>query len=268
MSQALALITSDAALVRCELDRVKERFPLETNSVVGVGGWQDGQVVQRSYGVGVPLEDAWEAPDSEVVMLASRALTVGQGVDGSSQPFRFRQWLFAVSGGLEKSDTIRERLREELPEFLQSSLRGPTWEEVAFAHFLAGLREIGRIEDAQLDADTAASKLSAAAKAIEQVSASVGVMERPSFSFVASNGRVVVATSSGGARLSYALLEGNSTCARHELIDAKDGEVVVRDHRRRRSVVIASGVEAGEGWVSLPDGATFAVDRRLAVTIR
>ncbi|MGV3624279.1 MAG: class II glutamine amidotransferase [Archangium sp.] len=265
MSQVLALITSDAALLRCELDRVRARVTFDSNAVVGVGGWQDGQVVQRSYGVGVPLDDAWEAPESEAAMLASRVLSVGQGVDNGTQPFRFRQWLFAAAGGLEKADAIRERLREELPEFLQGALRGPTWEEIAFAHFLAGLREIGRIEDAQLDPETAASKLAAAARAIEQVSASVGVPGRPSFSLVASNGRVIVATSRGGARLSYTLLEGHAECGRHEL---KEGEAAVRDHRRVRSVVVASGVEPGDGWVALPDGATLAVDRRLSITVR
>lgn len=265
MSQVLALITSDAALLRCELDRVRQRFTVDSKAVVGVGGWQDGQVVQRSYGAGVPLDEVWEAPESEAAMLASRVLGVGQGVDNGTQPFRFRQWLFAAAGGLEKAEAIRERLREELPEFLQSAIRGPTWEEIAFTHFLAGLREIGRIEDTQLDPQTAAATLAAAAKAIEQVSASVGVTERPSFSLVASNGRVIVATSRGGARLSYTLLEGRAECGRHEL---KEGEAAVRDHRRLRSVVIASGVEPGEGWVALPDSATFAVDRRLSVTIR
>ena len=269
MSQVLALITSDAALVRCELDRVRPRFPFEAGSVVGVGGWQDGQVVQRRYGLAAPSEEAWEAPDSEVALLASRALGVGQGMEDSAQPFRFRQWLFAGAGTLERAEQVRERLREELPEFLSAAVRGPTWEEAAFARCLAELRDIGRIEDPQLDAATAASRLGSCAKAIEQVSAGAGVTTRPGFALVASNGRVLVATRRGGQGLSYALLEGRAECARHELpANASDGEPLVRDHRRRRSVVVASGVVAGDGWVALPDGATLAVDRRLSVTIR
>ena len=175
MSQVLALITSDAALLRCELDRVRARFPFEPGSVVGIGGWQDGQVVQRRYGLGAPTEEAWEAPDSEVAMLASRLLGVGQGMEDSAQPFRFRQWLFAAAGTLERGSAVRERLREELPEFLAAAVRGPTWEEAAFARFLAELREIGRIEDGQLDAATAAARLGSCAKAIEQVSGGAGV---------------------------------------------------------------------------------------------
>lgn len=268
MSQVLALITSDAALLRCELDRVRSRFPFADGSVVGVGGWQDGQVVQRRYGLGAPSVEAWEAPDSEVVMLASRALGVGQGIEDSAQPFRFRQWLFAAAGTLERGNEVRERLREELPEFLAAAVRGPTWEEAAFARFLAELRDIGRIEDAGLDSATAAARLGSCAKAIEQVSGGAGVTTRPGFALVASNGRVVVATRRGAQTLSYALLEGRADCERHELTTrSSDAEPLVRDHRRRRSVVVASGVPAGDGWVALPDGATLAIDRRLSVTI-
>ncbi len=268
MSQVLALITSDAALLRCELDRVRPQFPFQTGGVVGVGGWQDGQVVQRRYGLGALAGDAWEAPDSEVALLASRVLGVGQGIEDSAQPFRFRQWLFAAAGNLERADEIRERLREELPEFLAAAVRGPTWEEAAFARFLAELRDIGRIEDAELDSVTAAARLGSCAKAIEQVSGGAGVTTRPGFALVASNGRVVVATRRGSQTLSYALLEGQADCARHELTaHSSDAEPLVRDHRRRRSVVVASGVPAGDGWVMLPDGATLAIDRRLSVTI-
>lgn len=268
MSQVLALITSDAALLRCELDRVRSRFPFERGSVVGVGGWQDGQVVQRRYGLGAPAEEAWEAPDSEVALMASRALSVGQGIEDSAEPFRFRQWLFAAVGNLERGDQVRERLREELPEFLAAAVRGPTWEEAAFARYLAELRDIGRIEDPQLDAATAAARLSSCAKAIEQVSGGAGVTTRPAFALVASNGKMVVATRRGSQGLSYALLEGRAECERHELTaHSSDAEPSARDHRRRRSVVVATGVPEGDGWVALPDGATLAIDRKLSVTI-
>lgn len=268
MSQVLALITSDAALLRCELDRVRRQFPFVEGAVVGVGGWQDAQVVQRRYGLGALADEAWEAPDSEVALLASRALGVGEGMEDSAQPFRFRQWLFAAAGRLERGDEVRERLREELPEFLAAAVRGPTWEEAAFARYLAELRDIGRIEDPELDSATAAARLGSCAKAIEQVSGGAGVTTRPGFALVASNGRVVVATRRGAQSLSYALLEGRGECARHELsATSSDAEPLVRDHRRRRSVVVATGMAAFDGWVALPDGATLAIDRRLCVTI-
>ena len=267
MSHVLALITHDAALVRCELDRVRAGLPPEPGSVVGVGGWQDGQVVQQRHGADALGAEAWEAPDSEVVMLASRVLGVGQTVENGAQPFRFRQWLFAAAGTLEKPEQVRERLWEELPEFLQHAVQGSTWEEAAFARFLAELRAMGRMEDAQLEAPLAAARLAECARAVDQVSGAVGVTTRPGFALVASNGKVVVATRRGGQSLSYLLLEGQAECARHALTaHSPEGDALVRDHRRRRSVAVAS-VNA-EGWVPLPEGATLAVDRRLAVTIK
>ncbi len=269
MSQFVALFTSDAALVRCELDRVRRLVALGGPAeAVGVGAWQDGQVVQRQYGVGVPVEAAWEAAESEVVLLASRALGVGQGVDESAQPFRFRHWFFAAAGELARADAVRERLVGELPEFLQGTLRGRAWEEAAFARFLAELRALGRIEDPELDAATAARLLDATARAVEQVSSAVGVAHRPGFALAASNGQVLVTTRRGGQPLWYTLLEGQAECPRHaQGPDARDAETLARDHRRRRSVVVASGVTAGEGWVSVADGVTLAVDRRLAVAL-
>ncbi|MFZ5446877.1 MAG: hypothetical protein ACOZQL_43220 [Myxococcota bacterium] len=267
MSQVLALVTQDAALVRCELDRVRAGFSPAPGSVVGMGVWQEGHVVQRQYGAGVPFSEAWEAPDSEIVMLASRVLGLGQDVERSAQPFRFRHWLFAGAGVLERAEAVRERLWDELPEFLQGVVRGPTWEEAAFARFLAALRELGRMEDPSLDGASAAGALAACARAVEHVSGGAGVTARPKFSLLASNGRLVVATTRGGAPMSYALLEGRTECARHELkADAREGDALVRDHRRRRSVAISAG--AIDGWVRLVDGATIAVDRKLAVTIR
>lgn len=267
MSQVLALITQDSALLKCELDRVRTAFPIEPGSVAGVGAWQDSQVVQRTFGAGVPTDELWEAPESEIVLLGARSLSVGQDVETSAQPFRFRNWLFAAAGELERASAVRERLWNELPEFLQGAVRGPTWEEAAFVRFLAELRSVGRMEDLQLDTATAAAAMAACAKGVEQVSAAVGVTARPRFAFVASNGRLVVAARRGGQPLSYLLLEGRAECARHELAaDAKDGQALVRDHRRRRSVVVSSA--PGEGWVALPESATLAIDRKLTITVR
>lgn len=267
MSQVLALITQDSALLKCELDRVRTAFPLAVGSIAGIGAWQEGQVVQRTFGAGVPTEELWEAPDSEIVLLGARSLGVGQDVDTAAQPFRFRNWLFAAAGELERASAVRERVWNELPEFLQGAVRGPTWEEAAFVRFLAELRAVGRMEDLTLDTATAAAAMASCAKGLEQVSAAVGVTERPRFAFVASNGRVVVAARRGGQPLSYLLLEGRAECARHEIAaDAKDGQSMVRDHRRRRSVVISS--TPAEGWVPLPESATLAVDRKLTITVR
>ncbi len=268
MSQFLSLITADASLVCCELERVRAVFAPGAHEVVGVGAWQDGQIVQRSAAAGASRQAVWEPPASPVVVLASRALAVGQGLETDAQPFRFRRWLFAASGALTRADQVRARVRETLPEFLAGAVRGATWEVAAFARFLTELRALGRMEDERLEAATAAGCLAAAAKVVEEVSAAVGVAERPVFSLCASNGRTLVAVARG-APLSYALLEGQAACARHGLTDdARAVEPLVQDHLRRRSVVVTSQQSPGPGWLRLAGDATLAVDLRLAVTVR
>lgn len=267
MSQVLGLITQDAALVRCELDRVRAAFVPAPGAVTGVGGWQEGQVILHRHRPGEPNHEVFDAPESQVVILGERALGPNQSVEDSTPPFRFRQWLFAAVGQLDRAAQVRERVWEELPEFLQTMVRGPSWEEAVFARFLTELRELGRIEDPSLDHETAAGCLHRAAQALAQTSADVGITRKPGFLLVASNGRMLLGTRFGAQPAGYALLEGSPVCARHELTEASsDEEALVRDHRRRRSVVITSS--RPEGWVELPENATLAVDRKLTTTVR
>lgn len=242
-------------------------FPLHSGSAIGVGAWQDGHVILQRWGPGVGHDELFEVPESQVVLLGERPLGLHQGVEDSTEPFRFRQWLFCAVGTLEKAGAVRDRMWDELPEFLQGAVKGPTWEETVFARFLTELRELGRIEDPSLDAATAAECLRKCAHAVAQTSLDVGITRKPGFALVASNGRMLIASRSGEQSLSYSMLEGRGECVRHELRDdARDGEALVRDHRRRRSVVVTSAPL--EGWVSVPDGSTLSVDRKLTASLR
>lgn len=268
MSSLVAIVTSDAALVRCELDRVRPMVALEApGQVAGLGAYQDEVVLQRRYGVGASGE-LWEAPLSEMVLLHAGALPVGLAPEDNAQPFRFRQWLFAHVGEVDRADAVRDRLYEELPEFLQSAVRGGTLSEVIFAQFLSELRAVGRTEDPTLEGPLAASLLKKAARAVEQASGEVGGTSKAKLALVATNGRVLVAARRGQQVLGYRLLEGQAECARCGIAaDAKESEVAVRDHRRRRSVVLATNPASTDGWVVVPDGGALSVDRRLAVTV-
>lgn len=268
MSSLVAIATSDAALVRCELDRVRPLVALEgPGQVAGLGAYQDEVVLQRRYGVGATGE-LWEAPLSEMVLLHAGALPVGRSPEDNAQPFRFRQWLFAHVGEVDRADAVRDRLYEELPEFLQSAVRGATLSEVIFAQFLSELRAVGRTEDPTLEGPLAAGLLKKAARAVEQASGEVGGTSKAKLALVATNGRVLVAARRGQQALWYRLLEGQAECARCGIAaDAKESEVAVRDHRRRRSVVLATSPHAADGWVAVPDGGALSVDRRLSVTL-
>lgn len=259
-----ALSTSDPSLVRCEVDRVRDALKLE-HDYAGLGGWHDGMVLQRRSAAGAARSEFWEIPDTDVVLLASGTLPLGTPVEENAQPFRYHQWLYGQVGHVGLADAVRDRLFEQLPDFLQSVVRGVTLAEVVFAQFLAALRELGRTDDPMLDAVVAARALASVARSVEQVSAEVGGTEKVRLALVASNGRSLVAARRG-LHLAYVLLEGQVACRRCGIpADAPERDALVRDHRRRRSVVVSTLSLRPRDEQVIPDGGFLAVDRRLSV---
>lgn len=268
MSSFAAIVTSDAALVCCELHRARPLVRLGGPGLAaGLGAFQDDVVLQRHYGAG-QTADLWEPPPSPVVLLHAGALPADVAPQHDVQPFRFRHWLFAQAGGVERPEAVRDRLHDELPEYLQSAVRGSTLDEVVFARFLSELRALGRMQDPSLEPRVGAALLQKAAQAVEHASAEVGGREKASLALVATNGRVLLGARRGAQTLVWRLLEGQRECARCGLgPDASDAESAVRDHLRRRSVVLATAPVGAEGWVPVPDGAAVSVDRRLDVRV-
>lgn len=268
MPSFAALFTSDPFLVRCELHRVREQFSLGTQAdVVGVGAYEDSVVLLRRYGAGVPRTDLWDAPETDVVLFHSQKATTATSFDDNTQPFRLRQWLFAHAGEVDQGDRVRERLLTLLPDFLQRAIRGTTLSETIFALFLAQMRDLGRMEDIALPAPLAAQLLLKTARTVEQVSSEVGGTSKSTLNLAATNGRILAAARLGAQPIYYKLLEGDAVCERCELTGTgKDSEPLVRDHRRRRSVVLTTSPKS-TGWVEVADGSALAVDRKLAIQV-
>ena len=96
----------------------------------GIGFYQGGEVLMRRR----PIDDhatvdmAKAASDVRADLLLGhvRNATVGTLRTENTHPFRYRQWLFAMTGTLPAFESIRERLIASVPEFLRSSVRGET----------------------------------------------------------------------------------------------------------------------------------------------
>jgi len=106
------------------------------------------------------------------------------------------------------------------------------------------------------------------AKVAEQASTRAGGTQRPSLAMVATNGRLLVAMRRGAQGLAFKLLEGDRRCERHGLTgEESDALPEVRDHRRRRSVVVATDPSRSDSWVAVQDGGAVAVDRKLSLQV-
>ncbi len=272
MHQLLALMTSDHLLVRCELDRVRTMVaPFPQDLTVGMGAYDDDVVCLRRYGANIDKAEAWNVPPSDVAMFEAQSVPLEWGVEENTAPFRHRQWLFSGVGTVDSEAAVRERLMQGVPDFLGRVVRGRRLGEAVFAAYLTELREVGRMEDARLDSPLAAQLLGRTLKRLQTAAADAGTFGRPAFSAVASNGQLLVAARVGQEPLFFTLLEGESTCVRCGLdagtVGRPEHESLSREHRRRKTVVLASNPARAQGWQEIPDGSALCVTRSLDVQL-
>jgi predicted glutamine amidotransferase len=271
MSVLLGLLTSDPNLLKCELARLEGQVALQAEpkaNAVGVGAYADGEVLLRRLASDVGLTVSSLAPphESGALLFHAGRLPVGLSLEDNTQPFRARAWLFAHQGALNGFDQLRASLLEELPDFLRWQVNGSTDSEVAFAHFLKLLRDKGRTEDPRHEEELAGRLLGETARELERRAAQAGAARTSTLNFVATNGRILVATRSGTAPLYYTRLEGTDRCEVCGITPkSPETQPGVMAHRRQRVVVVASHVKRTQGWVELTQGTALAVSEDLQV---
>jgi glutamine amidotransferase len=265
MAVVFAVLTSNPSLLPCELRRLEGQVRLEERGAEarGVGYTSGEDVLLRRFAPEVALQVRALAPreESEALVYQAGSLPGGLAHEDNLQPFRFRHWLFASQGPATLLGPARARLAEALPEYLRRLVRGDTDGELLFFHTLAGLREVGRTDDASLPVLPVAQAVLGAMARLEAALEGGG---RPA-GVVLTNGRVLVAAR-GQAPLFYTVLEGSERCEECGLEGPGfEGDARARAHRRRRAVVVASDVVRPQGWLELPPGTAVAVDATLAV---
>ena len=98
---------------------------------------------------------------------------------------------------MENEREVKERLHEELPEFLSTMMQHSTWEEVLFARFLAELRAHHRLDEPTRGPSAMAVHLNRCAEALESVSQALHQAKRPSVALAASNGQCLLVARRG-----------------------------------------------------------------------
>jgi glutamine amidotransferase len=269
MSVALAVLTSDPNLVRCELHRLEGQVALQEegrSNAVGIGTYSQEDVLLRRFprDANLTLESLAPPHETEALLFHGQRLPVGLSLEENTQPFRSRRWLFAHQGTLEGFTDIRASLLASVPDFLKRQIRGETASEVAFAHFLQKLWDTGHADDPRLEARVAGGLLAETARELSRASAQSGAARTSTVNLLATNGFIVVATRQGGRPLYYTRLEGTDSCEVCGITPTSlDSQPGVAAHRRRRTVVVASHVKRPAGWVELPEGTTLTVETDL-----
>jgi len=275
MGALTAILQSDPTLLRCQLHRLAAHVTLAgpegPPDAYGFGFYSAGSVLLGLRPTGAPaplsLPELVGKVDSEALLVHARRATVGKLKDENTHPFRYRQWLFAHDGTIEGFDRVKPRLVAALPDFLRRAIGGDTDSEHAFMVFLAALREEGRLDDLDLDPQAAGRALGRTVRQIESWGRDVGEQRPSRLVFVATNGRVLVATRRGGP-LYYALYEGIVPCALDEIdLTTPESGPRVRPHRRVKAVCFANRLAQPNGFIEVPEGSVVAVGRSLQVTV-
>ena len=271
MAEFLALHQTDASLLGCLLRRLSGRVTLgPVQPAAGVGFFESDDVLVRKRPL-AGLEPAFErladGVESEAALITSGVALAGARTfdERHTLPFRFKRWLFAIAGQTEPLRPARAPLVAALPEYLRRAVTGESAAESLFFTFLARLRDAGRLDDIDVDAQTAARALAAAVGAAERAFEQQGA-PLPPLAVVATNGRVMAALRRGHP-LWLGQLEGLLPCARCEV--AEGGRALdprVAEHRNLRAAVLVSGVQAGpSGFRELAEGEVLAVPRDLRI---
>jgi hypothetical protein len=268
LAEFLAIHQSDATLLGCVLRRFAGRVSLGSSErAAGVGFFQSDDLLLRKR----PLGGQAALPEKLAEGVESEAALICSGAVGSSSrsfneqttlPFRFKRWLFATAGQPDSLAPIRPALVKGLPDYLRRSVKGDSAAEGLFFTFLSRLRDVGRLDDHELDAEIAARSLAAAVGEAERAFEQLG-QPLPGIAAVVSNGRVMAALRRGHPLL-VGVVDGLIPCARCEIGQgANELDPRVKSHRILRAAMVLSGAQPTEGFREVAEREVIAIPRML-----
>jgi hypothetical protein len=269
LAEFLSIHLSDASLLGCVLRRLAGRVSLgDSERAAGVGFFQSDDVLLRKRPLGgqaaIP-EKLADGVESEAALICSGA--VGPMARSFNEqmtlPFRFKRWLFATAGQPESLGPVRSALLKNLPDYLRRSVKGESAAEALFFTFLSRLRDVGRLDDHEVDASTAARSLAAAVGETERAFEQIG-LPLPGMAVVVSNGRVMAALRRGHP-LMVGMVDGLIPCQRCEIgPTANELDPRVKSHRMLRAAMVLSGAAvAPEGFREVAEREVVAIPRTL-----
>ncbi|MCU0690616.1 MAG: class II glutamine amidotransferase [Polyangiaceae bacterium] len=229
----------------------------------GLGFYQAGEVLLRKR----PWDEREEISVSalardvrtDVLVGNVRSINFGEARTQNTQPYRFRNWLFAHAGTTAEFLRLRERLIASIPDFLRRNVRGDTDSELLFHLFLSFLHDAGHLRGATpRPATTEALRGSRAV--IDRLSREEGAEDAGPMGLIVSNGEYVAGLNRG-AHMAFRVIHGSEDI---EALLPDDGLRRRRlpDMARVRFTILASEVpEPRPGWTLLPDRSTVVLGR-------
>ncbi len=230
----------------------------------GIGMHDAGEVLLRRR----PIDEREEVEvrtlisdaRAEVLVGHVRRPEIGSNSTENTQPFRYRQWLYAQTGVLAAAAELRDELFTNLPEFLKSAIAGQTDSELVFATALSFLRDQSLL-DFGASPTAIADALRSTARLCASLAEQVGMVAAPMNHLVADPERIVGYFERPGAYVRAFTEARDFEEALDDLDELKRRSV---EFTRLRFFVVASDFDeppAHEAWKSVPPGCSVTLSR-------
>lgn len=192
------------------------------------------------------------------------------GAAENSDPFRFRSWLFAATGAVEGFELVRERMLQNIPEFLRRNIRGRSSDEHVFHLFLAFLHDAGLLDVRAPEGRMVQHALHQSVNFLDKLLGATDGGPSPKLALVVTNGRSLVAETRGFP-MQYLEIQGVSDCSNPQCPKQRG----LSDQPRRvthgdvRAVVLEADerLSARTGWSRVPLGHSLVVDLDRSVKV-
>jgi glutamine amidotransferase len=275
MSRLFAIVINDPQRVACALYPTRDALVASSAPEGwGLASYQGGEVLLQRHPkpLQAPLDFFKQVRDLRTDYVVGHVSDAGtQAKLENTQPFRFRQWVYAQSGSAGPLAEVRAGLLEHVPDFLRRNIRAQSAAEHVFHVVLAFLHDAGKLDDPNLRMADGAGALRGAVLLARRLLAEAGGAEgQPAMNVVLTNGRILLAARSG-LPLYVRQVNGIADC---KLCGETLPEEARRDRRRTshehvRAVILASepGVQVGEGWEEVPDHSIVGVSRDLVKSV-
>ncbi len=168
----------------------------------------------------------------------------------NTQPFRYRDWVFALSGTLGGGGLLRDRVLERVPPYLRQGIAGTLPPELVFYLFLAHLHEEAPLPVHRHEPARIRRALAATLYELPGLAEKRGDIQ---FTMVLSDGTHVFGAAHG-LPLYYRSREG-------VVEPARGPDEPARSHPHARAVFVSNYVPQGqeEAWTELPPGHLVAI---------
>lgn len=209
MSRLLSIVTNDRKLFPLTLDEAGASIELTrdlTRGCWGLGCYEGEQVLIKKR----PVDGSEAFADLIFGLRTNRLITHVHDAPEwgfsteTTQPFRYKNWMFALSGTLGGSGLLREQTLARIPDYIQRNIKGDLPPELVFHLFLAYLHEEAPLDAMRAQPIVARRALERTLLALPELVEGHGPIM---FDCVVSNGESLLAAAHGRP-LYYRVLKG------------------------------------------------------------